>query len=243
MDPIKQQADSPTPAPSDREFRRSRKWIQELVCNRADQFALYIREAAPKVRATAIDWRSPRANDFREYRDGKALDALGLGKLRDELARFWPARGPVWDALGVGKETAECFLLEAKAHIPEVVSSPSKAQGRSRTRIRGRLNDLKRSLGSTAPADWSGTFYQYANRLAYLHWLRSHHVPAFLVSVYFTNAPDVPNAVKSPAEWQGALTVIRTYLGLGRQHPLKPFVVDVFVDVEQLRRSREFSMP
>jgi len=235
---MKQQSDSPSPASSDREFRRSRKWIQELVCNRADQFALHIREAAPNVRATEIDWRSPRANDFREYRDGKALDALGLGKLRDELARFWPARGPVWDALGVGKETSECFLLEAKAHIPEVVSSPSKAQGHSRTRIRGRLNDVKRSLGSKAPADWSGTFYQYANRLAYLHWLRSHHVPAFLVSVYFTNAPDVPQPVTSRAEWNGALTVIRTYLGLGRQHPLKPFVIDVFVDVDEIRRSR-----
>ena len=239
---MKQQSDSPTPAPSDKEFRRSRKWIQELVCNRADQFALYIREAAPKVRAKAIDWRSPKANDFREYRDGKALDALGLGTLRDELARFWPARGPVWDALGVGKETGECFLLEAKAHIPEVVSSPTKAQGHSRSRIRGRLNDLKRSLGSTAPADWSGTFYQYANRLAYLHWLRSHNIPAFLVSVYFTNAPDVPNTVRSQDEWQGALTVIRTYLGLGRKHPLTPFVVDVFVDVDEIRRSRQSSV-
>jgi hypothetical protein len=208
MDSMKQQPDSPTPAPSDKEFRRSRKWIQELVCNRADQFALYIREAAPKVRAKAIDWRSPKANDFREYRDGKALDALGLGTLRDELARFWPARGPVWDALGVGQETDECFLLEAKAHIPEAQS---------------------------------GT-YQYANRLAYLHWLRSHDIPAFLVSVYFTNAPDVPNTVRSQDEWQGALTVIRTYLGLGRKHPLKPFVVDVFVDVEQMRRSRQSSV-
>jgi hypothetical protein len=100
------------------------------------------------------------------------------------------------------------------------------------------LNDVKRSLGSKAPADWLGTFYQYANRLAYLHWLRSHHVPAFLVSVYFTNAPDVPHPVTSPAEWNGALTVIRTYLGLGRQHFLKPFVIDVFVDVDEIRRSR-----
>ena len=240
---MSQPPDPPTPTPSDKEFRRSRKWIQELVCNRADQFALHIRKAAPNVGATAIDWRSPRANDFREYRDGKALDALGLGRLRDDLARFWPARGPVWDALGVGKGTDECFLLEAKAHIPEVVSSPTKAQGGARTRIRGRLNDLKRALGSKTPADWSGTFYQYANRLAYLHWLRSHKVPAFLVSVYFTNAPDAPHAPKSPEEWNGALTVIRTYLGLGRQHPLKPFVVDVFVDVDELRRPRELSVP
>src|SRR5205823_14951129 len=102
--PVNQRYDSASRAASDRQFRRSRKWIQELVCNRADQFALHLREAAPKVRAKAIDRRSPRANDFREYRDGKALDALGLGRLRGELARFWPARGPVWDALGVGIE-------------------------------------------------------------------------------------------------------------------------------------------
>jgi hypothetical protein len=57
-----------------------------------------------------------------------------------------------------------------------------------------------------------------------------------LVSVYFTNAPDVPRPVSQP-EWQGALAVIRSYLGLSEQHRLKRYVVDVFIDVAELKGS------
>ena len=216
--------------------RGSLKWIQRAV-NRPQLLNQAIRTRLNLPGADEIEWCSPlEADAYAEYGDEAALERLQIPVLREPLQRFWPKRGPQWDALARCRDRV--ILVEAKAHIPEVVSSPSKAQGHSRTRIRGRLNDVKRSLGAKAPADWSGTFYQYANRLAYLHWLRSHHVPAFLVSVYFTNAPDVPQPVTSAAEWNGALTVIRTYLGLGRQHPLKPFVIDVFVDVDEIRRSR-----
>ena len=221
-------------AAADRTLRRSRRWIHKLVCYRSNDFLGMMRAGTTAdIQATAIDWRSPLESDTREYRDGKALELLGIGHLRDELKEFWPARGPVWDALGVGVGTRECFLVEAKAHIPEALSPPTRATGQSLQRIRARLSAAKRSLGSTAPVDWSGAFYQYANRLAFLHWLRSRQVPAFLVSVYFTNAPDVPHPV-SQSEWEGALTLIRTYLGLGR-HRLKPYAIDVFVDAESLR--------
>ena len=132
----------------------------------------------------------------------------------------------------MGIDTGERFLVEAKAHIPELVSSPSGAQGASLRRIRSRLTSLKRVLGSGAPADWSGPFYQYANRLAYLHWLHLQHVRAFLVSIYFTNAPDVPEPA-TQAQWEGTLRVMRSYLGFG-QHRLKAYVVDVFVDASHL---------
>jgi len=215
-----------------RPFRRSRKWLQELVCNHPAKLAVAIRANSPAVQATTIDWRSPRAPKYLEYRDGKALRALDLEHLERTLASFWPARGPVWDALGVGLGTDERFLVEAKAHIPELVSSPTGAQGSSLRQIRRRLTDLKRSLRSGAPADWTGPFYQYANRLAYLDWLRAQGTPAFLVSVYFVNAPDVPEPVSKP-QWEGALRVLCSYLGLGR-HRLKPYIVDVFFDVLQL---------
>ena len=220
------------PAPAHpKRFRRSRKWLQELVCNHPTRLAAAIRATSSAVCATAIDWRSPRPPKYLEYRNGKALKALDLERLEPELAKFWPPRGPVWDALGVGVGTEERFLVEAKAHIPELVSSPTGAQGSSLQQIRRRLDAVKRSLGSGAPADWSGPFYQYANRLAYLGWLRSHDVPAFLVSIYFTNAPDVPEPVSS-LQWEGALAVLRSYLGLGRRG-LKQYVLDIFIDAVQ----------
>jgi hypothetical protein len=137
---------------------------------------------------------------------------------------------------GIGNAANERFLVEAKAHIAEVVTSPTAAAGSSLRRIRSRLRAVKRALGSRAKSDWTGPFYQYTNRLAYLNWLHDRGVRAYLVSVYFTNAPDVPRPVSKP-EWQGALAVIHSYLGLSQQHRLKRFVVDVFIDVPELKDS------
>jgi len=162
-----------------------------------------------------------------------ALKKLDLERLKPKLSSFWPKGGPVWDGLGVNVDTKERFLVEAKAHIPELVSSPSGAKGASLLQIRTQLTRLKRALGSGAPADWSGTFYQYANRLAFLSWLRDNGELAFLVSIYFTNAPDVPKPPPTKEQWEGALTVLRSYLGLGR-HGLKEHVVDVFIDTAEL---------
>ncbi len=215
-------------APAPKVFRRSRKWLQELVCNRSALLADAIHVGCRGVRSHTIDWRSPRAPRYLEYRDRKALEALDLGRMGPALAAFWPARGPVWDALGVGVGTEERFLVEAKAHIAELASRPTSAQGRSLRQIRQRLDELKRSLRSGAPADWSGSFYQYSNRLAYLHWFRGQRVPAFLVSIYFTDAPDVPEPANRE-QWQGALRLLRSYMGLGR-HRLKPFIIDLFID-------------
>jgi hypothetical protein len=96
------------------------------------------------------------------------------------------------------------------------------------------LEGLKKSLGSKAPVDWSGAFYQYANRLAYLDWLRREGVSAFLVSVYFTNAPDVPRSATAE-QWQGAISLLHAYLGLGG-HRLKPYTIDIFIDALTLVR-------
>src|SRR6266498_5583924 len=108
-------------------FTRSRKWLQDLVYNHPAMLADAIHAAQPHVQSQKIDWRSPQPPKYLEYRDGKALQALDLSHMRSALARFWPARGPVWDALGVGIGTDERFLVEAKAHIPELVSSPTAA--------------------------------------------------------------------------------------------------------------------
>jgi hypothetical protein len=87
------------PPVSTKDFRRSRKWIQKLVCDQSAQFAPAIHQTAPQVQSMSIEWRSPRKEDgYREYRDGKALRELELEHLCGELTKFWPARGPVWDA-------------------------------------------------------------------------------------------------------------------------------------------------
>ena len=41
------------------------------------------------------------------------------------------------------------------------------------------------ALGVSADRDWLKGYYQYANRIAALHFLTQHKVPAHLLLIYF----------------------------------------------------------
>jgi hypothetical protein len=124
-------------------------------------------------------------------------------------------------------------MIEAKAHTPEIVSSPSGATEPALSLIRQSLAATKAFVGSDAPCDWAATFYQYTNRLAHLYFLRElNALPAFLVFIYFTHAPDVAEA-PSEAEWRGALRLLHSYLGVGR-HRLSAYVSEIVIDARGL---------
>ena len=90
---------------------------------------------------------------------------------------------------------------------------------------------VPRSVGLV---DWTGTFYQYANRIAHLHFLRvDNGARAHLVNIYFLNADDVGGPTDR-AEWNGAIKVVECYLGLGR-HRLAKYMHELFVDVSPLK--------
>ena len=86
------------------------------------------------------------------------------------LSNFWPQKGSQWDALGKSKN-GNVFLIEAKANIPEIVSSPSGAKKTSKLLIDKSLIETKIYLNINNDIDWSGKFYQYTNRLAHLYFL------------------------------------------------------------------------
>src|SRR5690606_32478350 len=88
-------------------------------------------------------------------------------------------------------------------------------------------------LGARASrAAWADHFYQLANRLAHLNFLREHGVPAHLVLVNFLNDAEM-NGPKSPEAWHAAYEVAFSVMGLGRRHPLSRYVIEVFPDVTQ----------
>jgi len=122
---------------------------------------------------TNIDWRFPlQSDDYAEYRDEDFLRRLGiLNKMKYPLINFWPDYGPQWDALGVSDD--EIILVEAKANIPEMVSPGTGAKNpQSINKIRNSLGEVKKYLNVSNSIDWTGTFYQYVNRIAYLYCLR-----------------------------------------------------------------------
>jgi hypothetical protein len=181
----------------------------------------------------SIEWVSPlRSEAFKEYRDSAALRRLRIPPLRNRsLEAFWPARGPVWDALGTTGDAA--ILLEAKAHIGEAASPGTKASPVSLQKIQKALGEARRFYAPDTNAHWDRVFYQHANRLAHQFLLRElNNVDSRLVFLYFLNARDVGGPMSQDA-WHGATKLIHAALGLPSD--LSAFRVhDAYVDVEQL---------
>jgi hypothetical protein len=191
---------------------------------------LYLREFS---KTEEIIWTSPMEDDdFAEYRDNDFLLKVGLDPQEIRLNEFWPKKGPVWDALAK-TDTGKVILVEAKAHIPEIVSSPTSASEKSKLLIMKSLNETKQFMEITDTVDWSGKFYQYANRLSHLYFLREKcNKEVFLVNVYFMGDKTV-SGPKTRIEWDSALKVLKVYLGISK-NKLAKFMAEVFIDVEEL---------
>ena len=207
--------------------------IQLLINGFPELFSSNIKEQIV-IKSGRIDWVSPlKDDDYAEYRDSGFIEKLGIQKnLNISLSDFWPKRGPQWDALGRG-EVNEVFLVEAKANIEEIVSPETKATGKALDLIKKSLVASQKFLKVNNKADWSGTFYQYTNRLAHLYFLRTlNKLPAYLVFVYFIGDDSV-SGPKSMEEWKAALKVMKRYLGLSK-HKLAKYMAEVFIDVKQI---------
>ncbi len=211
----------------------SLKDIQTLVNNNSYLLNKLICKELSKKEPLNINWVSPLYTDnYAEYRDDDFVSLLGL-TLTTTLNKFWPVRGPQWDALGKAK-TGEVFLIEAKANIPEMVSSGTKAtSAKSLDLITTSLNETKKFLKIDNTIDWSSRFYQYTNRLAHLYFLREiNKVPAYLVNVYFINDQTVDGPTFQ-CEWEAAIKVMKCFLGINR-HKLSKYMIDLFIDVKYL---------
>ena len=190
----------------------------------------------------SITWTSPIPPDYNEYYDKDFLSELGVRKLTDEkypLDQFWPKRGPQWDALGYGN--GKGFIVEAKSHISELFRDINTSNPESSEFIKKSLDEVKGKITPFADkryeGDWTKVFYQYANRLAHLYYLRVlNELDIYLVYVYFLNDPYWGiNAVSSKEKWEGVISTVKNYLGFGdHPHGLSDYVIDVFVDYNEL---------
>ncbi len=153
---------------------------------------------------------------------------------------FWPAGGPVWDAAGIviGRDDrgAGVVLIEAKAHITELLSprmQPSCYEVDEQRR--GALGEAKMAYGVDPSVPWTLTYYQLANRPAFLYYLRIRRKhSAWLINVYFygDSFPSGGKDIVGPTDplvWSDAVGEAKRALGLGVDHPLRDFVADVFL--------------
>jgi hypothetical protein len=213
--------------------RGSQRQLQDYVNLNQPAFDAAIISALPvriQENSPTIRWVSPLAGEeFREYRDTEFLSVLGLDRFAMDLARFWPQRGPSWDALGILTTSLPnslpiSILVEAKSHAPEIYGNGCQAGPISRDLIEKSLNAAKNWCGVLGQADWMGQLYQSANRIAHLYFLReiARH-PAWLVNLCFLDDPIAPTDRDS---WRRTLSEIRKELGLS-QSPLE--MIEVFL--------------
>ena len=84
-------------------------------------------------------------------------------------------------------------------------------------------------LNCNIPLNWEKGFYQYANRMAHLYFLRNLcKVDAYLLFVYFLN--DASHIPTTKAEFLGALTLQKRLMGLTNHH-LEKYVLEIYIDV------------
>jgi hypothetical protein len=181
-----------------------------------------------------VEWRSPLKNDgYAEYFDESFLERLGVSNLQVPLARFWPKGGPRWDGLA-RTGTGKLVLVEAKAYPEEAVDGSSGAGPTSLQKIEAAIAEAKKAYGASHDANWLCPFYQYANRLAHLHFLVGlNGLDAYLVFLNFADAPDVPRPC-SIAQWEGASRIIDRCLGLPKKHKYTDRIATIVIDAEEL---------
>lgn len=205
----------------------SLKWIQIAIRNAPHMLQ-------PEELPT-IEWLSPLAeDDYAEYRDEAFLDLLGIGRLAASLKEFWPSRGPQWDALGRTENGP--VLVEAKAHMREFFSPPTQAGSSSRQKIEAAFSTVRADIGVGNRADWTELYYQYANRLSFLWWLREQGIDAKLLLVSFVN-DDEMGGPKHEETWEAAFAASDYALGLPARNKLKSHIYHVTPDVRKLARA------
>lgn len=160
----------------------------------------------------------------------RSLEFLGAEIALEQTWRaFWPARGNIhnWDAVGQLKG-GDWLLVEAKAHVAELISHRGASERGGLPMIRNALDITKRDIGASLVSDWLSPYYQYANRLAVLNFLLKHGVTAKLVFIYFLSDTNPHGECPATEDaWLREIGKVHLHLGLegdsdveGRTHTI-----------------------
>ncbi|MEC8276845.1 MAG: hypothetical protein VX026_03955 [Myxococcota bacterium] len=191
-----------------------------------------------------IEWldfqRSQSSSPLKRDKEIIGLDFISSTAnptLHSAWKQFWPSSGNSqnWDAVGkfiLPTGQSGWLLVEAKAHIGELTSNCGAASKQSLSQIKRSLDITKQAMGVPPKAEWLKKHYQYANRLAALHFLKSHQVDAHLVFVYFCGDENPrQNCPIAPSGWNNALNKLHQHLQLPSHHLYSNQIHSVFLNV------------
>lgn len=214
--------------------QQHREQLELELCRQVPSLGEFVMEPG-----SSIKWIAPDSSG-KEIREG--LWRLVLPGPSPQEDGFWPAGGPVWDAAGLvgghGDSGVGVVLVEAKAHAAELVSprmTPSSYEVDQQRR--SALDEAKLAFGVDPSVPWTLTYYQLANRLTFLYYLRMRRrQPAWLINLYFSGdsfrsgGQDIVGP-KDSNGWRDAIAESKRALGLKPGHQLSEYVADVFLPV------------
>jgi hypothetical protein len=190
--------------------------------------------------AYTVRWLDFHFDPTRRWQDGerKGLDFLPPDHPAVAAwTKYWPQRGsqPNWDAVGVVSigGADEWLLVEAKAHIGEMVSDCKASEEGGLSKIRSALDEVKAIVGVPIDRDWLRRYYQFANRLAVMNFLLRNNVPARLLFIYFVGdkRSDGISCPQTDGEWAKALQDQAQWLGITEENALSKRVHKMFLPI------------
>lgn len=218
------------------ETKGSQKWIQDIINDCPEVLNACIQDKIASLTGRKICWISPlKQDDYAEYRNTAFLKNINLEALSAELRQFWPKNGPQWDALGKTSDGKAFFLVEAKANVPELVSFCGAKDKESLKTITASLAETQGWLNCREPrVDWKCGFYQYANRLAHLYFLREKAPKegSYLVFLYFVE--DSSHIPTSRDAWNSALKLQKKLMGLSAGS-LAGKAIELFINTNDIK--------
>jgi hypothetical protein len=216
-----------------------------------DKFTQGIEEAIGVASIEWLDFPIGGRNLYPNHtpiRDGewKRLAFCDSAELRLSYDSFWPTVGEQqnWDA--VGRSTSndrQWILVEAKGNTDEIKFKGTGAKEHGgRPVIRQSFVETLIACGfskieATDQAEaWLTGCYQHANRIATLHFLHKHGIPAQLVFLYFCG-DEHPSGRFCPLnakQWSPTIETIDKALGLRGQSNLERFIHNIFLNISDI---------
>lgn len=179
-----------------------------------------------------------------EYKGLSFLDEEKHSNILSDWRDYWPTSGNQqnWDAIGKATSDTEeqWVLVEAKANLEECKSStqakPASENG-GRDKIIDALREPIRAFtgsSETDPEIWLNKYYQYANRLAVLHFLDKQEISASLLFIYFIGDDNkFGNCPTSKDVWQQQVKDIHEYLNLNDESLLMNNIKHLYLPVTE----------
>lgn len=156
---------------------------------------------------------------------------------------FWPQTGNAQNWDGICQIGNTYILIEAKARLGEIESNTGASE-QSLNLIQNSFNKTKEHYDIKSDKDWGKKYYQMANRLAFVYFLKSCGIEAKLLDIYFINGyidkskksnnKNIvdSNNVNNIKDWESVIE--QEYLYLGLNNLSKSDVKSLFINCLKL---------